>query len=107
MFTPYLIPQENGARCDTRWVQLSTHHEDGPAIQVESSRPFVFSALHYDASDLDKAIRPEYLRERRETILCIDSEMSGLGNASCGPDTLEEYRVKVRSYEFDFTIRTQ
>lgn len=30
---------------------------------------------------------------------------AGLRNASCGPFTLEKYRIKVKPYEFDFTIR--
>jgi beta-galactosidase len=104
LFTPYLVPQENGARCDVRWVNLSAKDRDGPEIKVESSTPFVFSALHVDSVNLDAAIRNFFVQKRSDTILCIDHQMSGLGNASCGPYTLEKYRVKVKSYVFDFTI---
>ena len=107
MFTPYLIPQENGARCDVRWVQLSAKDKDAPVVEVESTTPFVFSALHVDAKNLDKAMRTIYVKKRNDTILCIDNQMSGLGNASCGPFTLEKYRIKVKPYEFDFTIRVR
>ena len=104
MFTPYLVPQENGARGDVRWVTLSAKEKGLPKIQVQSSTPFSFSALHVDAANLDAAIRNIFVKMRSDTILCIDHGMSGLGNASCGPYTLEKYRVKVTSYEFNFTI---
>jgi beta-galactosidase len=105
LFTPYLIPQENGARCDVRWVNLSAKDKSGPEIRVESSTPFVFSALHVDAAELDAEIRTTMVKKRSDTILCIDHQMSGLGNASCGPFTLEKYRVNVKPYEFDFTLQ--
>jgi beta-galactosidase len=105
LFTPYLIPQENGARCDVRWVKLSAKDKSGPEIRVESSTPFVFSALHVDAAELDAEIRTTMVKKRSDTILCIDHQMSGLGNASCGPFTLEKYRVNVKPYEFEFTLQ--
>ena len=48
LFTPYLIPQENGARSDVRRVTLASVDGKGPALVVESSAPFVFfcAALH-------------------------------------------------------------
>lgn len=107
LFTPYLVPQENGARCDVSWVNLSAKDKGGPEIQVESSKPFVFSALHVDSVNLDAAIRNIFVQKRSDTILCIDHQMSGLGNASCGPFTMEKYRIKVKPYEFDFTIRVR
>jgi hypothetical protein len=42
-----------------------------------------------DAKNLDAAIRTVFVEKRSDTILCIDNQMSGLGNASCGPYTLE------------------
>ncbi len=104
LFTPYLTPQENGARSDIRWLEASFSDKSKPSITIESDKPFVFSALHFDALDLDKAIRPEFLKKRKETILCIDSEMLGLGNASCGPPTMRKFQVPVKPYEFEFKI---
>ncbi len=104
LFTPYLIPQENGARCDVRRVKLSSVDGKGPALEVASSEPFVFSALHYDATDLDKANRPAFLKKREETILCIDHKVLGLGNASCGPKPGMKYWVEVQPYQFEFEI---
>lgn len=105
LYTRYLIPQENGGRSDTRWLELSFKDSKKPAVNITSDSPFVFSALPYDASDLDKAIRPEYLVKREETILCLDAHMLGLGNGSCGPDPLKRYLVPVDSYQFSFTLK--
>jgi beta-galactosidase len=104
LFTPYLIPQENGARTDTRWMEASFKDAAKPSIRIQSDNPFIFSALHHDAADLDCAIRPEFLTERPETILCLDAEMMGLGNGSCGPPTMRKYMVPVKHYEFNFTF---
>ncbi|MDC0584800.1 DUF4981 domain-containing protein [Bacteroidales bacterium] len=104
LFVPYLMPQENGARSDIRWLELAFEGSKKAALKIESDSAFVFSALHYDASDLDKVLRPEYLKSRKETILCIDAQMAGLGNASCGPPPLHEYMVPVQPYTFSFTF---
>lgn len=104
LYVPYLTPQENGARSDTRCLELAFKGHSTPAIKIESDSPFVFSALHYDASDLEKALIREKLRSRKETILCLDAKISGLGNASCGPEPLTRYLVPVQPYEFSFTL---
>jgi beta-galactosidase len=107
MFTPYLNPQESGARSDVSRVTLSSPDGKGPSLTVESSEPFLFSALHYDALDLGKVIRPSFLQERDEVILCIDHKMLGLGNGSCGPVPLKKYMLPVQPVRFDFTLRIQ
>jgi beta-galactosidase len=107
LFTHYLIPQENGARCDVARVTLSSTDGKGPALTVESSEPFIFSALHYDSADMDAAIRPEFMKKRSEIILCIDHKMLGLGNGSCGPEPLPEYMLPVQPYQFDLTLQVQ
>ncbi|GAA4237564.1 glycoside hydrolase family 2 TIM barrel-domain containing protein [Postechiella marina] len=104
LFTPYIVPQENGARSDTRWMELGFKNSKKSALTVTSNKPFIFSALHYDANDMDNASRPEFMQKRKETILSIDSEMLGLGNASCGPPPLNEYLLPVKNYAFSFTF---
>ncbi|TYA71749.1 glycoside hydrolase family 2 TIM barrel-domain containing protein [Seonamhaeicola marinus] len=104
LYVPYLVPQENGARSDIRSLEFSFKNKKKPAIHIESDEPFIFSALNYDASDLDKASRPAFLNYRKETIVCIDSKMLGLGNASCGPVPLKQYLIPLKPYEFSFTL---
>jgi len=45
------------------------------------------------------------LVRRPETYLNIDYKQRGLGTASCGPDTLEKYRIKPGTYRFRFRLR--
>ena len=97
MATPYASPQEKGARCDVYRVKLSSGVPEAPSLIVEASEPFVFSALHADATD--------WQAPRKETILCIDHKLLGLGNGSCGPATLKRFWVPVQPYEFDLTMR--
>lgn len=104
LYVPYLVPQENGGRSDIRSLEFSFNNKNRPAIRIESNKPFVFSALHYDTIDIDKASRPAYLKSRKETIVCIDAKMLGLGNASCGPEPLKQYLIPLEPYEFSFTI---
>ncbi|MEM6641422.1 MAG: glycoside hydrolase family 2 TIM barrel-domain containing protein [Bacteroidota bacterium] len=104
MFVPYVVPQESGGRSDTRWLDLGFASAKKPVLKVSSDQSFQFSALHYDAKDMDHASRPEFLTSRKETILCIDAEMLGLGNQSCGPPPLAEYMLPVKEYTFNFTL---
>lgn len=107
MFTPYLNPQQNGTRSDVSRVTLSSPDGKGPSLTVESSEPFLFSALHFDELDYSKYIRPSFLKERDEVILCIDHKMLGLGNASCGPKPLPEYMLPVQPYQFEMTLKVE
>ena len=104
LFVPYVVPQECGGRSDTRWLTLAYANAKKPSLSISADAPFQFSALHYDAADMDKAARPSFMVKRPEVILCIDSEMQGLGNASCGPPPHQEFLVPVKAYEFEFTI---
>ncbi|MDC0584805.1 DUF4981 domain-containing protein, partial [Bacteroidales bacterium] len=105
LFTPYLGPQSCGARSDIRWLKTSFDDKSKPSIMIEADKPFLFSALHYDDKDFDVAMRPEYLIPRKETVLCLDSEMLGIGNSSCGAVTLYKYHVPVNNHQFEFTLK--
>lgn len=104
LFTPYLVPQENGARTDTRWMQVGFEGSKKGAISFTSDAPYSFSAQHYDSADYDNALLINYMTPRKETIVSLDSEMLGVGNASCGPNVLNKYIVPVKDYEFEFTL---
>lgn len=104
MFVPYVVPQECGGRSDTRWLNLGFKNSKKPSLKVASDQPFQFSTLHYDAVDMDNASRPAFLKSRKETILCIDAKILGLGNQSCGPPPLKKYLLPVQDYTFSFTL---
>ena len=88
---PYVLPQENGNRCDTRWLELAGA---GRGLRIEGDAPFEFTASHHSAAQLWEAAHTVDLERRPETFLCIDAAQRGLGTATCGPDTLERYRIR-------------
>ena len=93
-FEPYVKPQFMGNREDTDWVALKGTEGDGVGLLVWSSEPFGFSALHLTDEALSSAKHPTELAEIDATVLTLDAAQTGLGGSSCGPPTLDRYRVK-------------
>ncbi len=103
LFTPYIRPQESGGRAGVRWLEL--RDASGPGVHLSMGQPAQVSATHYRAADLDAATHHEELVPRAETIVHIDAAHRGVGTASCGPDTLEQYLVRGGSYRWEWTLR--
>lgn len=103
MFVPYIRPQDCGNRTDVRWFTITNHN--GYGLLVSAPDLMDFSALHYTPVDLDIANHPYELTRREETILAIDHAVTGLGNGSVGPGTLEQYQVKPVKATFKYSIR--
>lgn len=101
-YIPYIMPQEHGHKTDVRWLSLCD--KNGLGIKVEGFPSFEFSASHFTANDLYSARHTYELTPRSETWLNIDYQMRGLGTASCGPDTMDQYRLLKSKYEFKFTL---
>lgn len=101
-YVSYIMPQEHGHKTDVRWLTLCD--QDGQGIKVEGFPTFEFSASHYSTDDLYSARHTYELTPRPEIWLNIDASMRGLGTASCGPDTLDQYRLLKSKYEFKFTL---
>jgi len=91
---PYVLPQENGNRSDVRWLELGADAASPAALRIESPASFEFTASHHEAGQLWKAAHTCDLVRRQETFLCLDAAQRGLGTATCGPDTLEKYRLR-------------
>lgn len=103
MYTPYIMPQENGCRTGVDCMILSDGRTD---VMIDSTfAPFSFTALHFDAEQLFRARHTCELEARPETILCLDLAQRGLGTGSCGPQTLDEYTLEPGEYEFYFNIK--
>ncbi|MBM3215522.1 DUF4981 domain-containing protein [Candidatus Poribacteria bacterium] len=101
-YVPYIVPQEHGNHVDTRWLALSSGEV---GLLIVGADLFEFSASHYAAYDLYVATHTNELRPRSETILCLDVMQRGLGGASCGPDTLEQYRLRAGTYRLNYRMR--
>ncbi len=102
-YVPYVRPQETGNKEDVRWLALLDKH--GKGLLIIAGKPFSVTALHYTASDLDRADHINELKPRKEIYLSLDAKQLGLGNGSCGPGTMRKYRLYPKPVEFSFTLR--
>jgi beta-galactosidase len=102
-YVPYIMPQECGHHTDARWLTLKD--EKGYGLEVIGAPTFEFNVSHFTANDLFNSKHTIDLHPRPEVILSIDAVMRGLGTASCGPDTLEQYQIRGKEYRFAYSIR--
>jgi beta-galactosidase len=102
-YVPYIMPQEHGHHTDTRWLTLTNDAAHG--LEVSGPNLFEFNVSHFTSADLFAAKHTIDLHARREVILSLDVLQRGLGTASCGPDTLVEYQVRARKYQFTYQLR--
>lgn len=101
----YVRPQENGNRTETRWVSLM---DDASriGILVCAEDTMEFTALHYTAEDMASCKHPYELTQLKDTVLTVDYAQRGLGNASCGPDTLSAYQLPTgKTYTHTYSIQ--
>jgi beta-galactosidase len=101
-YVPYIMPQEHGHKTDTRWLSLTD--QNGHGLQIVGYPTLEYNASHFTENDLYHARHTIDLQPRPEIWLNIDSAMRGLGTASCGPDTLDPYRLLRSRYSFSFSM---
>jgi len=100
-YVPYVRPQENGGHADVRWVEVSNNH--GETIRIELAKPGQVSVTPFRASELATATHDVELSPS-VTVVAIDTIHRGLGTASCGPDTLDQYLIKPGKYTLAYTL---
>ncbi|MFJ5214650.1 glycoside hydrolase family 2 TIM barrel-domain containing protein [Streptomyces sp. NPDC088354] len=100
--TPYVRPQENGARADVRWVRL--RREDGTGVAVEGEPPFWFTARPWTTEQLDAAAHTTALVPGDTLWVNLDHAQQGIGSQSCGPGVLPRYRLDAAPASFSFTF---
>jgi beta-galactosidase len=102
-YVPYIMPQEYGHHTDVRWLSITDNTHRG--LLVRGNPTFEFNISHFTAEGLFAGKHTIDLHQRREVILSIDALMRGLGTASCGPDTLERYRILQKEIKFTYTLK--
>jgi beta-galactosidase len=101
-YVPYIMPQEHGNHTEVRWLSLGS---ENVRLSVAAAGPMEFSASHYTAQDIDSAYHTFDLHPRPEVILNLDYRQRGLGTESCGPGTLEQYKIKPGRYAWSYTLQ--
>ncbi|MDG3583005.1 glycoside hydrolase family 2 TIM barrel-domain containing protein [Galbibacter pacificus] len=102
----YLRAQSMGNREEARWLKME--NAAGNGFKVIANNKLSFSALHYKDSELWKAKHNFALStiKKAQTYLNLDCLQEGVGNASCGPITLEKYRIPSSTQlSYSFTIQ--
>ena len=100
---PYLHSQENGMRCDVRWLELVSR--DGLALTATGDAPFGFTARRHTLEDLAHAEHPEDLVERPFVEVCLDHRHSGTGNTTLRAERLARYQVPAEETAWALTLR--
>jgi beta-galactosidase len=95
--TPYLRPQENGARADVRWVELG-------GLRIEGDPEFSFAARRWTTEQLDAATHLTDLAAGETVWVNLDNRHHGIGTASCGPGVLPQYHLLAEPAEFSFVF---
>ncbi len=102
---PYIVPQENGNRTETRWLELWQKDASGAGngLRISGTSLFDFSLTPYTDRELWHGKHWDCLPNfseaaKRGAILHLDAVQRGVGTATCGPDTLERYRVRSGVY---------
>ncbi|GHJ41053.1 glycoside hydrolase family 2 TIM barrel-domain containing protein [Streptomyces sp. TS71-3] len=98
--TPYVHPQENGARTDVRWAEFT----GGPGTLRVAAEPACFlTARPWTAEELDAARHRTDLAPGPTLWINLDHGIQGIGSQSCGPGVLPGYELKAEPAEFSFT----
>ncbi|WP_329144105.1 DUF4981 domain-containing protein [Streptomyces sp. NBC_01456] len=100
--TPYVRPQENGARPGVRWVELT--RTDGSGLRIEGDPDFYFAARRWSAEELTAARHTTDLRPGGGLWLHLDHAQHGIGSQSCGPGVLPQHRLEAAPARFSFVF---
>ncbi|MFI2432873.1 glycoside hydrolase family 2 TIM barrel-domain containing protein [Streptomyces sp. NPDC018693] len=95
--TPYVRPQENGARADVRWAELG-------GLRVEGDPAFWSTAHRWTNEQLDSAQHRTDLTPGDTVWVNLDHGQHGVGSQSCGPGPLPQYFLTVGPAEFSFVF---
>jgi len=117
-YVPYIRPQENGYKTDTRWLTIT--NDNGTGILVSGNPLICFAAMNYIHDDFESPgklsrYRPDAktanthtndVKPRELVNLNIDLAQMGVGgDNSWGAPIHMQYRLSDRKYEYSFRIR--
>ncbi len=102
-YVPYMRPQDHGHHHETRRFSIGSPTQ---SLSVGADRFFSFAARHHSDEALEAATTTAELVASDETSVYVDYFLRGVGTGSCGPDTLEEYRLPAGRYRWTWWLAT-
>lgn len=116
-YVPYIRPQDNGYKTDTRWIALSNQQNNGLLFVSDSKNLISFSALHMENEDFDTTSGLDYknsnkrkhtlgIKEKDLVQLNIDLGQRGVaGDDSWWSKPMDKYQFKSnQKYTYSFYI---
>jgi len=107
LYYPYISPQENGNRTDTRWIVLT--NKEGNGLMITGMPHLSWSALPYTIEDLtqeSRGTKHAYELEEKDFVsLNLDYRQMGVGgDNSWGAKPHERYRLEPQEYSYMFRL---
>ena len=117
-YVPYIRPQENGYKTDTRWFSLT--NDEGRGLMVRGNPTICFSALHNLHSDFDSPGKLSTYRADAKTanthttsimprdLVAVNIDFGQLGvggDNSWGARTHPEYSLLDDGYSYSFWLK--
>ena len=99
---PYVFPQENSSHHGCRWAYVANVAGHGLYFTCGGDE-FSANASHYTPEQLTRTRHQYELVPNKETTVCVDYKLSGIGSNSCGPGLPEHLQFNEK--HFDWSIR--
>lgn len=97
----YIRPQENGSHFGCKYMLVT----DGKTrVKFTSNGDFSFNASEYTEEELAEKRHNFELQKCGSSVICVDSQMAGVGSNSCGPALAEKYRLPLPKLSAEFHI---
>ncbi|AOC96417.1 Beta-galactosidase [Flavobacterium anhuiense] len=103
----YPKPQENGNRCDVRWMALSTPQKNSGFLVVNDNKVLSMSAWPYTQENLSASGHTYDLKDPGFLTVNIDLIQMGVGGNDSWTivaQPLEQYQIKSGNYDYSFYL---
>ncbi len=104
LYTPYMMPQEDGNRSEVRRAAFYDLHMAGFAVTGMNTL-FNFSMHRFTPEAAWKAKHPHEIEYSENICLNLDWKQSGIGSSSCGEDLNPIYRIPAEKFAFGMRFR--
>jgi len=105
--TPYVRPQENGNRCDIRWIKFGSNEEYKYEFVTNSEHLLSVSAWPFRQDVLESTAHNADLKKDKHIVVNIDYRQMGVGgDNSWGLPVLDKYLIKPGNYSYSFILQS-
>jgi beta-galactosidase/beta-glucuronidase len=103
-FVPYIKPQENGNKADTRWATVTNRL--GTGLFIGGMPLLDVGVSHYSTENLTKSKHTYDLQRQAETFVNMDYRQAPIGNHSCGEaPPLDSYLFQPQDITFSLRLK--